>query len=58
MFAVFGTLNSIYFNDGAATSIILNDADEGLLTSHDFGINASTSTKFVGTIDAPCWRHL
>ena len=52
MFAVFGTLNSIYFNDGAATSIILNDADEGLLTSHDFGINASTSTKFVGTIDA------
>ena len=51
MFAVFGTLNSIYFNDGAATSIILNDADEGLLTSHDFGINASISTKFGGTID-------
>ena len=51
MFAVFGTLNSIYFNDGAATSIILNDANESLLTSHDFGINASTSTKFVGTID-------
>ena len=50
MYAVFGTLNNLYFNDGLATSIILNDANESLLESHDFGINSSTSTKFLGTL--------
>ena len=50
MFAVFGSLNSLYFFDSVATAIVLNDANEGLLQSHDFGINASTSTKFLATL--------
>ena len=39
-----GTLNNLKFNDGHATRIILNDANEAYL-DHDFGINVQTSTK-------------
>ena len=50
MFAAFGTLNNLSFSGGLATSIILNDANESLLGNHDFGINVSTSTKFLATL--------
>ena len=44
VYAVLGTLNDIFFNDGPGTRIILNDANEAYL-NRDFGINAQTSTK-------------
>ncbi|MDI1496247.1 MAG: hypothetical protein K8823_1555 [Cenarchaeum symbiont of Oopsacas minuta] len=47
MHALFGSLNSLKFNGGAAIRIILNDGNVDLLTSHDFGINVQTSTKFL-----------
>ena len=50
MYAIFGSLNNLYFNSGAATSIVLNDANESLLGAHDFGINVSTATKFLATL--------
>ena len=51
MYAVFGTLNGLYFDSGAAEFIVLNDANEPLLSSHDFGISSSTTTKFLAQLE-------